>query len=360
MAQQRNEPIRYAQCWEDADVLLEALQIQPGDRCLSIASAGDNTLSMLVADPKRIDAIDSNPAQLACLALRIAAYQSLRHEELLELIGSRPSSRRSTLYERCRPRLDMCWQAFWDQRPALINKGIGAAGHFERYFTLFRRCVLPLIHNRRRVDKLLTPKSPNDRLEFYRRDWNNPRWRLLFRVFFSRWIMSRLGREPAYFAQSDGPVARQIFGRAEHALTQLEPAENPYLQWILTGRHQTALPHALRAENFECIRERVDRIHLHHTDLMTHLEGANRASYHRWNLSDLFEYLPADQFESLYDALLQNSIGGGRLVYWNMLVERCAPARFNERVTSHDELAARLHRQAQAFFYGRLVVESVR
>ena len=39
--------LRYAQCWEDADVLLAALEIQPGDRCLSIASAGDNTLSML-------------------------------------------------------------------------------------------------------------------------------------------------------------------------------------------------------------------------------------------------------------------------------------------------------------------------
>ncbi len=37
--------IRYAQCWEDADVLLDALDVQAGDTCLSIASAGDNSLS---------------------------------------------------------------------------------------------------------------------------------------------------------------------------------------------------------------------------------------------------------------------------------------------------------------------------
>jgi S-adenosylmethionine:diacylglycerol 3-amino-3-carboxypropyl transferase len=43
--------IRYAQCWEDADVLLEALDIQPGQSCLSIASAGDNTLAMLAKNP---------------------------------------------------------------------------------------------------------------------------------------------------------------------------------------------------------------------------------------------------------------------------------------------------------------------
>jgi S-adenosylmethionine-diacylglycerol 3-amino-3-carboxypropyl transferase len=39
--------IRYGQCWEDADILLTALDIQPGDVCLSIASAGDNTLALL-------------------------------------------------------------------------------------------------------------------------------------------------------------------------------------------------------------------------------------------------------------------------------------------------------------------------
>ncbi len=39
--------IRYAQCWEDADILLEGLGIRPGDTCLSIASAGDNSLAML-------------------------------------------------------------------------------------------------------------------------------------------------------------------------------------------------------------------------------------------------------------------------------------------------------------------------
>ena len=34
--------IRYAQCWEDADILLEALDVRPGKVCLSIASSGDN------------------------------------------------------------------------------------------------------------------------------------------------------------------------------------------------------------------------------------------------------------------------------------------------------------------------------
>src|SRR4051812_50139898 len=80
--------IRYAQCWEGADVLLRALAIQPGDTCLSIASAGDNALAMLSRAPGRLVALDLSPAQLACLELRVAAYRELTHAELLLLVGS--------------------------------------------------------------------------------------------------------------------------------------------------------------------------------------------------------------------------------------------------------------------------------
>ncbi|MEN8131758.1 MAG: DUF3419 family protein, partial [Pseudomonadota bacterium] len=32
--------IRYAQCWEDADILVAALNLKRGGDCLSISSAG--------------------------------------------------------------------------------------------------------------------------------------------------------------------------------------------------------------------------------------------------------------------------------------------------------------------------------
>src|SRR5438045_4333825 len=86
--------VRYAQCWEDADILLEGLDVQPGDVCLSIASGGDNTLALLSKRPAYVIALDVSPAQLACLELRVAAYRELKHSELLELMGSTPSTRR--------------------------------------------------------------------------------------------------------------------------------------------------------------------------------------------------------------------------------------------------------------------------
>ena len=57
----RFDKIRYAQCWEDADILLEALDIEPGHTCLSIASAGDNTLALAGAGAGRVIAVDPPP-----------------------------------------------------------------------------------------------------------------------------------------------------------------------------------------------------------------------------------------------------------------------------------------------------------
>ncbi len=89
--------VRYAQCWEDADVLLDALSVQPGDVCLSIASAGDNALAMLARHPAKVFAVDLNPAQLACLELRVAAYRLLSYEDLLVILGSRRAQHRTAL-----------------------------------------------------------------------------------------------------------------------------------------------------------------------------------------------------------------------------------------------------------------------
>src|SRR4051794_10590336 len=136
--------VRYAQVWEDADILVDALAVRPDDVVLSIASAGDNALALLSRGPARVVALDLNSAQLACLELRVAAYRELAHPELLELIGSTPSDRRAALYQRCRPLLSPGARVFWDGKRDEVKRGVGGAGKFEKYFGLFRTRVLPL------------------------------------------------------------------------------------------------------------------------------------------------------------------------------------------------------------------------
>jgi S-adenosylmethionine-diacylglycerol 3-amino-3-carboxypropyl transferase len=351
--------IRYAQVWEDADVLLAALAPRPGDVHLSIASAGDNVLALLTTRPAKVLAVDLNPAQLACLALRIAAYRTLTHAELLELIGSRPSARRLELYERCRKALTPADASFWDGRRAEVELGVGSIGRFERYFALFRTRVLPLVHRRRTVDALLQRRSADERRRFYDERWDTMRWRLLFRIFFSRTVMGRLGRDPEFFRYVEADVAGSILRRTAHALRELDPSANPYVHWILTGTHGDALPLALRPEHFDTIRDHVDRVEPHLLSIEELLGHTGSGAIDRCNLSDLFEYVSEDHYHRMLEGLVRASRPGGRLAYWNMLAPRRRPESMAAQLRPLDDLAGTLHLQDKAFFYSALRIEEV-
>jgi S-adenosylmethionine-diacylglycerol 3-amino-3-carboxypropyl transferase len=351
--------LHYAQCWEDADVMLAALDVSPGDQCLSIASAGDNTLALLVRDPAHVIAVDANPAQIAALALRISAYRSLDHGQLLELVGSVPSARRIALFERCASALDPASRRFWEARRDHVAAGIGTAGRFEQYLGRFRRHGLPLVQDRSRVEAVFRAASAQARAAFFDRHWNHWRWRLLFRVAFSRLLLDRFARHPGAFRHVEGDIASHLLARTRHALTVLDPCANPYLQWLLTGRHLTALPLALRPENFAPIRDRLDRLELRCEPLAATLQRLDAGTLDRANLSNVFEYMAPAVFEQQLGRLATVSRRGARLVYWNLLAPRSRPPALAGRLAPDDVLARDLHRQDKAFFYSRLVIERV-
>lgn len=351
--------IRYAQVWEDAEVLLEALAVRPGDSCVSIASAGDNALALLTGDPEQVIALDLNPAQLACLELRVAALQELTRTEFLELLGSRPSKDREIVYRRCRKGLGREAREFWDGQLSAVRAGIGGAGKFERYFAVFREQVLPWVHSRRTIEDLLEPRSREERERFYERRWNTVRWRWMFRLFFSRRVMGWLGRSAAQFRYVEGKVGDRILERVRHALVELDPAQNPWLHWILLGEHRDALPMAWQEKNWEKIRENVGRISWRAQSLEDFLQEADAGTVSKYNLSDIFEYMSEANANALLEKIVHGSRRGARLAYWNMLVPRNGPAELAQKLVLHGDLARRLHLQDRAFFYSRFVVEEV-
>ena len=67
----------YANCWEDLAVARRALRIPTGGLVVTIGSAGDNAIGLLLDDPRRILAVDLNPAQTALVELKLAAVRSM-------------------------------------------------------------------------------------------------------------------------------------------------------------------------------------------------------------------------------------------------------------------------------------------
>jgi S-adenosylmethionine-diacylglycerol 3-amino-3-carboxypropyl transferase len=351
--------LRYAQCWEDADLLIRALKPPPESTLLSIASGGDNSLALLTMSPRRVVALDLSAAQIAMTELRIAAYRRLDHPQLLELMGARTSPRRHDLYERCRPSLSSSAQSYWDGRSRELENGVSGSGRFERYLALFGTRILPLIHPCRVRMQLLRPQDRTARETFYREVWDTWRWRLLFRVFFARPLMARMGRAPEFLAYAEGDVAARVLARTRYALTELDPSRNPYLQWILLGRHGPALPCALRPENFQIIRDHLDRLEVQQTSVEAYLDTHPGPHFHGFNLSDIFEYMDLAATRAVLERLADAGHPGARLVYWNVFAARRRPPDLAHRLAALEELSTQLHLEDRAFFYSALIVEEV-
>ena len=358
----RFDLVRYANCWEDAAVLVRALDPAPGRRILSIASAGDNSFSLL-ARGADVVAADLSPAQLALVELKAAAIRHLERPACLAFLGIEPADDRRAIYGRLEPELSDTARAFWRTRQEDVAGGVVHAGRFEAYFRLFRTRVLPWIHRRRTVEALLEPRSLEARRAFYAERWDTWRWRLVFRLFFSRFAMGRLGRDPEFFRYVEGSVAERILERARFALTELPATDNPYLEYILRGTFRAALPPYLEPAAYEALRRRMREAP---EGLTLHLgpveEAARRHAgdgFDGFNLSDVFEYLDAGTCTRLYAALLEHARPGARLAYWNMLVPRRRPDAVAARVRSLEGEARNLFLCDRAFFYSAFVLEQV-
>ena len=350
------EIIRYAQVWEDSEILLQALKEKK--RVLSIASAGDNLLALLSQEREQVVALDLNRTQLFLVELKVAAFKALEYQELLAFLGVHDTDDRLKTLQKLS--LSKEAQSYWSSHTQEIAKGVIHIGKFERYFQLFSKRVLPLIHTKKRVAKLIEPKTAQERRDFYNKEWNNFRWRVLFKLFFSRTFMGFKGRDRAFFDHVDTDVSSTILAHTKYALTELDPSTNSYLHYILYSNYKERLPLYLQKENFLQIKNNLHKLEWHHLSIEEYLQQHKTAKFDGFNLSDIFEYMSEEAYKTLLYALINSAEKEARLVYWNMMVTRKSDKEFQTLLQPLTELAQQLHKRDKTFFYKDFIIESVR
>lgn len=112
---QFNNSYIYAFTWEDARVDQQLLKITGDDVVLCLTSAGDNVLSYILdANPRRIHAVDLNPAQNHLLELKLAAFTALGYDDIWKIFGEgHHSNFRALLMGKLSPHLSSRALQFW-------------------------------------------------------------------------------------------------------------------------------------------------------------------------------------------------------------------------------------------------------
>jgi S-adenosylmethionine:diacylglycerol 3-amino-3-carboxypropyl transferase len=304
----------YNQIWEDPDVDLAALALNQHHRLLTIASGGCNVLNYLAADPGRIIAVDLNPNHVALTRLKLTALTSLPdYETFFRFFGEANDKANRAAYDTyIAGHLDPVTRHHWEKRNAVGNRRINMfARNLYRYGLLGR--FIGILHavaklNGKRLDGMLEAKTPEEQRAAFDRLiaplFNNKSIRLISKSPISLYA---LGIPPAQYDELIGPhgnVMATLRERVERLACDFPIGEN-YFAWQAFGRgydtvRRKAVPAYLRADTYETIKSRVDRVEVHHAMLTDFLKTQDAGSLHRYVLLDSQDWMSPAQCSSLW------------------------------------------------------------
>ena len=352
--------VLYAQCWEDPEMDRIAFDIKPGDTVFSITSGGCNALTFLLDDPDKVICLDMNRFQNYLLRLKISAFKTLEYHETLEFFGVRASKRRWELYEKLRPVLSEEEQLYWSYKKSDLNRGIIHCGKYERYMHLLKR-VFRILIGEKIISELFNSSSLDEQRILFKTKWDNFKWRLFCRVLLSRTFASILFDKAFYkYLEPEFSFEKYYRSAVMQAITELPIKENYFIAYILLGNYlDDNLPVYLKKENYEFIRDRVDRIYTITSGCQEYMRTLPMDTISKFNFTNIFEWMSMEEFTLLLLETLRIAKDGAVITYRNHLVTRNRPEVFAEKIIPDMKLSLELRKRDRSFIYKAYVVERI-
>jgi S-adenosylmethionine-diacylglycerol 3-amino-3-carboxypropyl transferase len=332
----------YTQIWEDPEIDLEALVLQPDSHIVAIASGGCNVLSYLIDDPARITAVDLSQAHVALNRLKLVAASRLPSWEVFyRFFGAADDEANIAAYERLiAPHLDSQSRLYWEGRNAhqLGRRRISMfANHAYRHGVLGRFIgVAHAVCRAYGVDlrELLGARTLEEQRQFFETtlaplfDKRAVRW-----ATSNRLSLYGLGIPPAqYEALAGGSDMRHVLRQRLERLTCGFSLDDNYFAWQAFGRSYAEnasgpLPPYLRREHFDVVRARADRVEVLNRSVTEYLAGCADRSRDRYVLLDAQDWMTDAQLNALWTEITRTARPGARVIFRTAAEPSLLPGR---------------------------------
>jgi hypothetical protein len=294
--------VHYAQSWEDPNLLWEVWQRSCPDHVHMVASGGDHALELLQKGLPAVHAYDTEANQLQHIHAKLDA---LHHAQRDQLFGY-GSARRS--------------------------KGLLHDGKLEGYLRIFSQRVLPWMILGRHREGLAQQTSPADQVNYLRQHWTSWMWRRSISMLFSPKNVDKNARHQG-LVDTEGrqKLPPTYYASFERILGQTRLSDNPYLDYLLYGRHAHSVLPYLEDASFTP----QGRLHLHQEPLQAAL-AILKPEKRFIHASDILESYPEPQIPGFFRAVDQACTSGSSFVFWDHRYATPIPAFFQEGWTRLD------------------------
>lgn len=343
----------FAQVREDPWLELEAFADRRDGPIAVVSSGGCTALSLVAHGAVEVVGVDVNRTQNHLVELKAAAAVGLSDCAVAMLGGAAMAPHARVLaYQRIRSELTPAARLYWDARPQVVARGVLHAGVTERLMRLIAS-ALRAVHPRRRIERLLELETLAAQREFYRREWDNARWRWLFRLLCNRLVLRRT-YDPRFFTHVKNPSYAKHFQRvAEHTLTELAVRDNYFLQHILTGAYRSLPPYLDTAVP-------VNRLTLVDGTFTDYLRGQPDGSMAGFALSNICEWLSAAEIDTLFGEIVRTARPRARLTFRNFVGWTTVPPNWTDSVREDHSRGEELMRWDRSLCQRRFAICEVR
>ncbi len=350
--------------WEDPEMDRRALRLTPDDTIISITSAGCNPLNFLCQNPRRLICVDSNPAQTALLELKLAAIARLDHDAFFDIFAARRPSRITEVYRpKLRPLLSRRSREFWDRKLWIVARDLYRIGRNGVFFRILRAYLRMLGLDPRKHDAFFDCRTLDQQREWYDREIAPRLWRSTSKLFvYFRPFMYLAGVHPNQFDLVDDrhDIYQYVRERIEYALTQVPIYDNYFLSIAVTGRFRgDRVPPYLLRENFETLRANLDRVLVVNGWLGPFLDTQPPRSISKFNLLDIFDWMPPAVMESTLRSVLRAATPSATMIYRSGSYQLEPPASIRRHLTPHPDLARELFATDRSATYGSFYVFTI-
>ena len=359
----------YPQIWEDPEVDLAAMKLDPNCHIVTIASGGCNVMSYLAAGPARISAVDLNRAHVALTRLKLAGAAHLPgYDAFFRFFGRADLRDNLALYRTyLRPHLDEASRGYWDgrgisgrRRISLFRKNVFHFGLLGRFIGAAHLCAKVYGVD---VERLVEAGSLDEQRAFF-----EAHMAPVFDRKLVRWLVDHpaalfgLGIPPSQFqALSGGRKMHHVLRERLERLACDFAVQDNYFAWQAFARrysphHNGPVPMYLRREYFPVLRQAHDRVTVSNCSVTDFLGAQPAMSADRYVLLDAQDWMTDGQLNALWREITRTARPNARVIFRTADVPSLLPGRLDDQILSrwryHDAESVEFTRKDRSSIYG--------
>jgi S-adenosylmethionine-diacylglycerol 3-amino-3-carboxypropyl transferase len=319
----------YTQIWEDPVVDMAALNVQPSDHIVTIASGGCNALSYLTGGAAQVTAVDLNHAHVCLVKLKIAAVEGLtNHADFFQLFGMANTAANTRLYQqKIAHLLDDDAREYWEGGPLGFKRIRMFAKGFYKYGLLGQ--IIGILHLAARIKGVKLEELLQQPDLASQEKWFDEKVAAIFdsklvkRLCTSPLALYNLGIPPSQHQAlcEDQPLQMaEVLKERARRIATVTPVRENYFAWQAYGRRydvtgNSALPPYLMRENYFQLRDSINRLSITQSNIRQALTACAEQSVDAVVLLDAQDWMSPTEITLLWQEITRTAKPGARVIF---------------------------------------------